>query len=96
VENNLPAENEDFIFHLKIAEASHNSVSKTLMLIVLPDILEIYRRENVCANEGFKKSLVEHKNIMSAIKKGDPDLAAKYMKEHLNDVLEFSRKKLNL
>ncbi|MBI9058133.1 FadR family transcriptional regulator [Labilibaculum sp. DW002] len=96
VKNNLPAENEDFIFHLKIAEASHNSVSKTLMLIVLPDILEIYRRENVCANEGFKKSLVEHENIMSAIKNGDPDLASKYMKEHLNDVLEFSRKKLNL
>lgn len=96
VNNNLPAENEDFLFHLKLAEASHNSVNKTLLLIVLPDILEIYRRENVCASEGFKKSLVEHRNIMSAIKDGNPDLAAKYMKEHLKDVLEFSSKKLNL
>jgi len=96
VNQNLPAEKEDFQFHLKIAEASHNSVIKTLMLIVLPDILEIYRRENVCANQGSNKSIVEHENIMKAIKEGDSEMASKYMKEHLNDVLEFSRKKLNL
>ena len=96
VNNNLPAENEDFLFHLKIAEASHNSVSKTLLLIVLPDILEIYRREHVCKNVGVSKSFVEHRKIMMAIKDGDPNLAAKYMKEHLSDVLEFSSKKRNL
>lgn len=95
VNSNLPAENEDFQFHLKIAEASHNTVIKTLMLIVLPDILEIYRRENVCANQGFIKSVNEHKNIMKAIKEGDSEMASSYMKEHLNEVLEFSKKKLN-
>ncbi|WP_372755537.1 FadR/GntR family transcriptional regulator [Labilibaculum sp.] len=96
VKKGLPAEHEDFVFHLKIAEASHNSVIKTLMLIVLPDILEIYRREHVCVASGSEKSILEHENILKAIKEQHSDVASKYMQEHLNDVLEFSRKKNNL
>ncbi|BAX81591.1 FadR/GntR family transcriptional regulator [Labilibaculum antarcticum] len=94
--NNLPAENEDFIFHLKIAEACHNSVIKTLMLIVLPDILEMYRRENLCAKEEAGKSLKEHRNILEAIVSRNSNVAKDYMNEHLKDVLEFSKRKLNL
>ncbi|NOU59731.1 FadR/GntR family transcriptional regulator [Marinifilum caeruleilacunae] len=96
IDNDLPAENEDFLFHLKIAEASHNSVIKTLMLIVLPDILEIYRKENVCTGDGLKKSLAEHEGILRAIRQKDSDLAARYMEEHLQDVLDFSRKKISV
>ncbi|PKQ65050.1 GntR family transcriptional regulator [Labilibaculum filiforme] len=96
VESDLPAEHEDFIFHIKIAEASHNSVIKTLMLIVLPDILEIYRNEKLCPKEEARKSLIEHRNILNAIIEQDSSLATNYMNEHLKDVLEFSKKKLNL
>lgn len=96
IKNKLPAENEDFLFHLKIAEASHNSVIKTLMLIVLPDILEIYRKENVCTGDGINKSFEEHKNILMAIRNKDSELAAKHMQEHLREVLEFSKKKMNV
>lgn len=95
VKNGLPAEHEDFVFHMKIAEASHNAVIKTLMLIVLPDILEVYRREHVCVMAGAEKSILEHENILKAIKDQRSDIASKYMQEHLNDVLEFSKKKKN-
>ncbi|MFA9371915.1 MAG: FadR/GntR family transcriptional regulator [Labilibaculum antarcticum] len=90
--NNLPAENEDFLFHLKIAEASHNAVVKAMMLIILPDILAIYRRENVCGEDAMAITLREHRAIIEAIKEKDSDKAALLMSEHLHDVLEFSRR----
>nr|WP_320120659.1 FadR/GntR family transcriptional regulator [uncultured Marinifilum sp.] len=97
IKRNLPAENEDFIFHLNIAEASHNSVIKTLMLIVLPDILEIYRKENVCSNENNASNLLEeHRFILEAIRNKDAGMANKYMKDHLQEVLEFSKKKVRI
>jgi GntR family transcriptional repressor for pyruvate dehydrogenase complex len=95
VKKGLPAEHEDFVFHLKIAEASHNAVIKTLMLIVLPDILEVYRKEHVCA-VGAKKSMLEHENILKAIKEQNVEVASKYMQDHLDDVLEFSKRKIYL
>lgn len=90
--SNLPAENEDFLFHLKIAEASHNSVVKTMMLIILPDILVIYRKENVCGKGVREETYRQHHAILDAIKEQDSDKAAELMAEHLNDVLEFSKK----
>jgi GntR family transcriptional repressor for pyruvate dehydrogenase complex len=94
VEKNLPSENEDFIFHLKIAEASHNSVIKTMMLIILPDILKIYITEKVCDNERKVKRLKEHRGILKAIVDQDGDAAEKLVMHHLHDVIEFSKVKI--
>ena len=89
---NVPAENEDFLFHLKIAEASHNSVVKSMMLIILPDILAIYRSEKVCGSNVMVKTLGEHRGILNAIKEQDSEKAVLLMTEHLNDVLDFSKR----
>ncbi|MBR8537226.1 FadR family transcriptional regulator [Carboxylicivirga sediminis] len=94
VKQGVPAENEDFTFHLKIAEAGHNSVIKTMMLIILPDILSIYRRENVCDDSKFEKTIKEHHMIMEAIKNQDAAAADLNMSAHLKDVLNFSKSKL--
>jgi GntR family transcriptional repressor for pyruvate dehydrogenase complex len=94
VEKNLPSENEDFIFHLKIAEASHNTVIKTMMLIILPDILKIYITEKVCDNERKLKRLKEHRGILKAIVDQDGDAAEKLIMHHLHDVIEFSKVKI--
>lgn len=94
VEKNLPSENEDFIFHLKIAEASHNTVIKTMMLIILPDILKIYITEKVCNNERKIKRLKEHRGILKAIVDQDGDAAEKLVMHHLHDVIEFSKVKI--
>ncbi|WP_044214700.1 FadR/GntR family transcriptional regulator, partial [Saccharicrinis fermentans] len=92
VDRGLPAENEDFIFHLRVAEASHNSVIKTMLLIILPDILKIYIAEKVCDKERKAKRVMQHEGILQAIIDGDGDLAEKHMIDHLHDVLEFSKK----
>ncbi|PKQ65040.1 GntR family transcriptional regulator [Labilibaculum filiforme] len=86
------AENEDFLFHLKIAEAGHNAVVKTMMLIILPDILAIYKKENFCGEDEKLKRLGEHRAILDAIKEKDADKAVLLMQEHLKNVLEFSKK----
>ncbi len=89
---NLPAENEDFLFHLKIAEASHNAVVKTMMLIILPDILAIYRKENVCGKGVMEGTSREHRAILDAVIEQDADKAALLMAKHLDKVLEFSKR----
>jgi GntR family transcriptional repressor for pyruvate dehydrogenase complex len=90
VESDLPGVNEDFNFHLKIAEASQNMVIKTLMLIILPDIITIYRKLNVCGDGRFYKSLNEHRIILDSIIKQKPEEAEEAMKLHLKDVIKFS------
>jgi GntR family transcriptional repressor for pyruvate dehydrogenase complex len=75
---------------LKIAEASQNMVIKTLMLIILPDIITIYRKLNVCGDGRFYKSLNEHRIILDSIIKQKPEEAEEAMKLHLKDVIKFS------
>lgn len=90
VESDLSGVNEDFNFHLKIAEASQNTVVKSLMMIIIPDIINIYRKLNVCGDGRFYKSLDEHRAILDCIIKQKPAEAEEAMKIHLKDVLEFS------
>lgn len=90
VESDLPGVNEDFNFHLKIAEASQNMVIKNLMLIILPDIITIYRKLNVCGDGRFYKSLDEHREILDCIIRQKPAEAEEVMMLHLKDVIKFS------
>jgi len=90
VESDLPGVNEDFNFHLKIAEASQNMVIKNLMLIILPDIITIYRKLNVCGDGRFYKSLDEHRAILDCIIRQKPAEAEEVMMLHLKDVIKFS------
>jgi GntR family transcriptional repressor for pyruvate dehydrogenase complex len=90
VESDLSGVNEDFNFHLKIAEASQNVVIKSLMQIIIPDIINIYRKLNVCGDGRFYKSLEEHRTILDFIIKQKPDDAEEAMKIHLKDIVDFS------
>lgn len=90
VDASLPGVKEDFNFHLKIADASQNMVIKSLMLILIPDIIEIYRKLNVCGDGRFYKSFDEHTIILENIIKQDAKAAKEAMKMHLLDVVEFS------
>jgi len=90
VEAGISGVNEDFNFHLKIAEASQNQVIKSLMMIIIPDIINIYRKLNVCGDGRFYKSLDEHRTILDFIIQQKPNDASEAMKLHLKDVVEFS------
>jgi GntR family transcriptional repressor for pyruvate dehydrogenase complex len=90
VDASLPGVKEDFNFHLRIAEASQNMVIKSLMLILIPDIIDIYRKLNVCGEGRFYKSYDEHQLILDCIKKQDSKGAEEAMRVHLKDVVDFS------
>ena len=90
VDLGLSGVTEDFNFHLKIAEASQNSVIKSLMMIIIPDIISIYRKLNVCGEGRPNKSFDEHRIILDCIIRQDADEAEKAMVLHLNDVTKFS------
>ena len=49
------------MFHLKIAEASENAVLKSLLLIIVPDLINYTKNLNVCADG---RALRSWKNIM--------------------------------
>jgi len=92
VKKGLPAVEEDLLFHLKIADAGNNTVLKSLMMVIVPDIINSFTKLDVCKDGRFYRSLEEHNIILKHIVNQQPDLAAKAMKEHLKDVVEYSQK----
>jgi GntR family transcriptional repressor for pyruvate dehydrogenase complex len=86
----IKAVEEDLLFHLTIAETSKNKVLKSLLLIIIPDIISNYSVFKVCDNV-TQKALNEHKQLFDCVKKGDAARGAKVMKEHMKGVSEFAR-----
>ena len=82
---------DDLLFHLKIAEASKNSVLKSLMMIITPDIISSFIQHDVCKDRETFKALDEHRVIFDHIINQKPEQAAAAMKKHLQDVTEYSQ-----
>ncbi|MBP1677894.1 MAG: GntR family transcriptional regulator [Bacteroidetes bacterium] len=82
----------DFAFHRAIAETCHNPVFKAMLMIVTPDIMTIYQRDRICAQDNAV--VEEHQKMIDAIKARDGELAAQLMGEHLQGVLSFAKSKL--
>ncbi len=80
---------EDLMFHLKIAEASKNTVLKSLFLIIVPDLIKYTKDLHLCADGRSMEALKEHEEIFNHIRNKDPEAAGKAMKNHLRDVLQF-------
>lgn len=91
VKSNESAVEEDLLFHLKIAEASKNSVLKSLMLIITPDIVNSFVELRICSDEQFLKAFTEHEEILQFIIEKDAMGASRAMRNHLRDVMEFSK-----
>ena len=91
VNEGVPGIEEDLMFHLAIADASKNSVLKSLMLIITPDIVNSFNTLHICEDGRFYKSLEEHKVILKHIIKQEPEKASQAMREHLKDVMNYSR-----
>ena len=86
-----PAVEEDLMFHLTIAEASKNTVLKSLMLIITPDIIKNFIQLDICKDGRSYDALEEHETIFNYIIDRNPEEAAKAMRFHLQDVLEYSK-----
>jgi len=86
----IKAVEEDLMFHLTIADLSKNKVLKSLLLIIIPDIISNYSVFKVC-DTVTNKALKEHKQLFECIKKGDAEKGAAVMKEHLKGVTDFAK-----
>ncbi|MEO1451302.1 MAG: FadR/GntR family transcriptional regulator [Bacteroidota bacterium] len=82
---------EDLMFHLKIAQASKNTVLKSLMLIITPDIISSFNVLRVCEAGGFEKAIGEHRVVYQHIVNQEPQKSADAMAAHLQEVLDFSK-----
>lgn len=82
---------EDLMFHLKIAEAGKNSVLKSLMLIITPDILNYFKQHDVCGDGRSGQAVREHELILRKIKDKDQTGVEVAMQAHLNDLMNFTR-----
>ena len=91
IKNREIAVEEDLMFHLKIAEASKNSVLKSLMLIITPDIINNFIQLDICNDGRFENALNEHNIILEHIIAQEPEAAATAMQTHLKDVFEYSQ-----
>ena len=83
VEGKNPSLEEDLIFHLKIAECSKNSVLRSLISLMTPDILTFSRDLNSCRDGRFLVARKEHEAVLQAIHARDPEKAAEAMAEHM-------------
>jgi len=81
---------EDLLFHIKIADASKNSVLKSLMMIITPDIVKSFNKLKVCDTKDNLKTIHEHRAILDKIAEQDPQGAIKAMEKHLRDIIEFN------
>lgn len=83
---------EDLSFHIQIAEAGKNSVLKSLMRIISPDIVKSFLKLKVCDQNNNLKTIQEHRNILDMIIRRNPEGAVLAMEGHLEEVIDFSKK----
>lgn len=91
INQNETAIEEDLLFHIKIAEASKNSVLKSLMMIITPDIVKSFIKLKVCDENNNRKTIEEHRKILDTIANQEPASAVYAMDLHLEDISQFSK-----
>lgn len=83
---------EDLAFHRAIAEGSQNMVLKSLLMTIMPDIMTNYTKYKVCdSNSKTSKAVVEHRQLVEAIRNKEVNKAETIMKEHLRGVMSFAK-----
>lgn len=80
---------EDFLFHLKVADASKNSVLKSLMLIITPDIMQYFKVHDVCGEGRSALAVEQHQQLLQYISEKKPEKAGECLKRHLSEISEY-------
>lgn len=77
---------EDLRFHLRIAECARNSVLRSLINLLTPDIVSLSKSHETPQDGRFVIALQEHEAVLEGIRARDPDRAAAAMEEHIRKV----------
>jgi len=93
VNNKQDAVQEDMFIHLRIANATKNSVFESMLLMLLPDIIKNIIDQKICGDNRGVQAMGEHHEILQAIENKDADAAGAAMAAHLDDILRISREK---
>ena len=80
---------EDLLFHLAIANASHNRTMIAFMLSITPEIITNFEKYHVCDKDLAVRGINEHEEIFLAIKAKDPQLAKQKMKSHFHALYQY-------
>jgi GntR family transcriptional repressor for pyruvate dehydrogenase complex len=75
--------NFDAEFHISVARASGNELVG-MFVDVMTILLNDYMAKGVFGLPGIKKTRVQHRRILDAIRNGDPDRAEAAIRDHLN------------
>ena len=89
IDRNEDAVDEDFLFHLKVADASKNLVLKSLMLIITPEIMQYFKKHDVCGDGRSELAVEQHKQLMQHIIDRNPERAEEALKNHLSEISEY-------
>ncbi len=85
---------EDLLFHLKITEAGKNSVLHSLMLIIMPDIMQHFKTHNIGddSQSDLEAVMEEHVEIVRHIRNQDTEKVRETIKVHLKNIIEYTNK----
>ena len=79
---------EDLLFHLQIAEFSENTVLRSILMLIIPEVVNLSKKRDTCKNERPQDALKEHHVIIESIKSKDPLNAAQSMRTHMNNTIK--------
>lgn len=82
-------ESEDFDFHFRIVTGSGNARLMQVLTGDLYYLLRVYRYKSSTKPGRATEALAEHKAIVAALEKHDPDEAEQAMREHLRNARRF-------
>jgi GntR family transcriptional repressor for pyruvate dehydrogenase complex len=91
VNNKQDAIQEDMFIHLRIANATKNSVFESMLLMLLPDIIRNIVEKKICGDNRGLRAMAEHHEILQAIADQDADAAGAAMAAHLDDIFRISK-----
>jgi len=81
----------DLAFHTAMVRGTNNKVLKSLLEIIIPDIISSYTEYRMCSStRELNNTVKEHRALLEAIRKQDPDEAAELMNKHLENVMKFA------
>lgn len=80
----------DFAFHRTIVAASQNSVLRSMLMLITPDILHVYNSQRICNIDNKDSVIAEHELIYKYILEQDSQNAGRIMSDHLKGVLTYS------
>lgn len=84
----MEAIEEDLLFHIKVAAATKNSVIESMILIIIPDLINLKTLMGLDLNKEINYSIDQHHKVLNAIISQDAEAAGKAMAQHLQVIMD--------